>query len=56
MVQINGKTRGLVKIKTGMNEKALDKIKDEEKIKNYLKDKSIKKTIIIPNKLINIIV
>ncbi len=57
VVQINGKTRGLVKIKTGMNEKeALDKIKDEEKIKNYLKDKSIKKTIFIPNKLINIIV
>ena len=57
VVQINGKTRGLINLKTGIDEKALlEEIKKNEKMKNYIKDKSIKNTIFIPNKLINIIV
>jgi len=57
VIQINGKTRGLVNIKNGMNENTvLEKIKENEKVKNYIKNKSIKKTIFIPNKLINIII
>ena len=57
VVQINGKTRGIIKLKTGDNEKeVLEKIKENEKLGNYIKDKLIKKTIFISNKLINIII
>jgi len=57
VVQINGKTRGIIKLKTGYNEKEiLGKIKENEKLGSYIKDKLIKKTIFISNKLINIII
>ena len=57
VIQINGKTRGIMKLKTGFNEKQiLEKIKEDEKISNYINDKLIKNTIFIPDKLINIIV
>ena len=57
VVQINGKTRGIIKLKTGDNEKEiLEKIKENEKLGNYIKGKLIKKTIFISNKLINIII
>ena len=57
VVQINGKTRGLINLKTGIDEKSLlEEIKKHEKMKSYIRDKSIKNTIFIPNKLINIIV
>ena len=57
VIQINGKTRGLLNLKTGIDEKTvLEEIKENEKMKNYIKNKSIKNTIFIPNKLINIIV
>jgi len=56
VVQINGKTRGILKLKNGFSEEEiLEKIREHEKMKNYLKDKIIKNTIFIPNKLINII-
>ena len=57
IIQFNGKTRGILEIKTGLNEEEiLDKIKDNPKINKYINDKSIKNKIFIPNKLINIIV
>ena len=57
VIQINGKTRGIMKLKTGFNEKQiLEKIKEDEKISNYINNKLIKNTIFIPDKLINIIV
>ena len=57
VVQINGKTRGVLNLKTGINEKELiKKINEDQKIKNHIKDKTIKKTIFIPDKLINMII
>ena len=57
MIQINGKKRALINTKRDINEKALLKEVQEnnEEIKKILKDKKIKKTIFIPNRLINII-
>ena len=56
VVQINGKTRTVLKIKTGLNQKELlNIIHENDKIKNYVKDKTIKNTIFIADKLINII-
>jgi len=57
IIQINGKTRSILNLKTGFNkEEILDLVKNHEKIKNYLNGKSIKNIIFIPNKLINLII
>ena len=57
IIQINGKTRGIMNIKTELGEKQiLEKIQENEKIKKYIEGKLIKKTILIQNKLINLIV
>lgn len=56
-VQINSKMRTRIMIPNGANE---DEIKNillsDDKIKDELKDKQIKKLIIVPNRLVNIIV
>ena len=57
VVQINGKTRGILNVAINLSEKELiNKIREDVKINNYIKDKKIKNTIFITNKLINIIV
>ena len=57
IIQINGKTRSILNLKTGFNkEEILDLVKNHEKIKNYLNSKPIKNIIFIPNKLINLII
>ena len=57
IIQINGKTRGILKVETDNSEKEiLEKIYKEKKLANYIKDKQIKKIIFIPNKLINLII
>ena len=57
VVQINGKKRDLLILKKEVSEKEiLEKVIKSEKSFKYLKNKEIKKTIYIKNKLINIIV
>ena len=57
VIQVNGKTRLVMSIKTDIKEKEiLKKIYENDKIKTYLNNKKIKKTIFIKNKLINIII
>ena len=57
IVQINGKLRGKVTIKTDQNKDEVNMIVNlDEKIHGYLKDSSIKKVIYIKNKLINYVV
>ena len=57
VVQINGKKRGLIKIKPDKSEKELlDIVKKDQKIFKYLGNDKIKKKIYVKNKLINIIV
>ena len=56
VVQINGKTRGILNINRDTDEdEILKKIKENDKISKYIKNNSTQKTIFIPNKLINII-
>ena len=56
IIQINGKTREIIVANKDITEEALlIKINENSKLKNYFKDKTIKKKIFIPNKLINII-
>ena len=57
IVQINGKLRCKVTIKTDQNEDEVNMIVNlDEKIHSYLKDSNIKKIIYIKNKLINYVV
>jgi leucyl-tRNA synthetase len=56
VVQINGKKRSILKVKRDMiEEKILETIKINLEIEKFLKGQSIKKTIFVPNRLINII-
>ena len=57
VIQINGKKRGIVITKKGINqEELLKEISMDEKLTTYTVDKSIKKVIFIPDKLMNIII
>ena len=57
VIQINGKTRKIIKTEKNINEnKLMEKIYLDSKIKNFLKDKKLKKKIFIPQKLINIVI
>jgi len=55
-IQINGKTKEVIKVKTGLNKDSLMNIvKANPKIKAYLKAKTIKKEIVIPDKIVNLV-
>ena len=57
VVQINGKKRDLITIKKEIDEKEIIKIvKKNEKLKKYLTENKIKKSIFVKNKLINLII
>ncbi|MDB9699257.1 leucine--tRNA ligase [Candidatus Pelagibacter sp.] len=56
VVQINGKKRAILKVKRDVIEKEiLEIIKVNLEIEKFLKDQIIKKSIFVPNRLINII-
>jgi leucyl-tRNA synthetase len=56
VVQINGKKRAILKVKRDIvKEEILDIIKLNPEVENFLKDQTIKKSIFVPNRLINII-
>ena len=56
IIQINGKTRKVIVTKKDINEDTLiTKLKEDNKLNEYLNKKNIQKKIFIPNKLINII-
>lgn len=57
IIQINGKTRASVEIPVNSNQEEAEKeALRQEKIKNALINKSIKKVIYVPNKLINFVI
>ena len=57
VVQINGKKRSILLIKRDIIEETiLETIKQDLEIQKFLKGQEIKKTIFIPNRLINIII
>ena len=57
VIQINGKKRSILRVKRDVLEKEmLDIIKQNPEIEKFFKDKKIKKSIFIPNRLINIII
>ena len=56
-IQVNGKTRDIIKINRDLDEKRIKSIVlDVSKAKKFIKDKAIIKTIFIKNKIINYII
>ena len=56
VIQVNGKRRGEVTIKKDADENAVkDKMNEVQNIKDLLEEKNIKKTIFVPNKILNIV-
>ena len=56
-VQINGKTRDIILINQGLDEKEIKEIiLSKSKAKKFLENKNIAKTIFVKNKIINYIV
>ncbi len=57
VIQINGKKRGILKVKRDIDEaNLLNLINEEESLKKYFVSKKIKKQIFIKNRLINLII
>jgi leucyl-tRNA synthetase len=57
IIQINGKTKKIIISKKDTSEELLlEKIKNDNKLNEFLKNKNIQKKIFIPNKLINILI
>ncbi len=56
VVQVNGKTRGVLPLHKNMDEgEALTAVQKDEKLKKYLEGREIKKTIFVKDRIINII-
>ena len=57
MVQINGKKRAILKEKRDIDEESLlNKVKSNNMLEKYLKNKSINKVIFVKNRLVNLLV
>ena len=56
VIQLNGKKRGILECNVDNDEKKIiELIKSENHYKSYFKDKTIKKTIYVKGRLINLI-
>jgi leucyl-tRNA synthetase len=57
VIQVNGKVRGRIMVPTGIDDKTLEtQVLSEAQIEKYIKDKTIRKVIVVPGKLVNIAV
>lgn len=57
VVQVNGKLRSKIRVPTSATKEAIEsKVKEDEKIIRAISGKPIKKIIIVPNKLVNVVV
>jgi len=55
VIQVNGKTRGNAKLPKAADQKTMEAMAAEA-VKKYIEGKSVRKTIIVPGRLINIVV
>ena len=57
IIQINGKLRDKISVESGISQKEAENIAlNQEKIKNFIGGKTVKKIIFVPEKLINIVI
>ena len=57
MLQVNGKMRQKIQVASGVSDEELKLLSlNEPRIQEWIQDKEIKKVIIVPKKLVNIVV
>ena len=57
VIQVNGKLRDKVEVKVGTGEEEVIKLaKASVKAQKYLKEKKVKKTVFVPDRLVNFVV
>ena len=57
MLQVNGKMRQKIQVASGVSDEDLKLLSlNEPRIQEWIQDKEIKKVIIVPKKLVNIVV
>lgn len=57
VVQVNGKLRGKVRVPHGADQTTIESlVRDNSKIKQAIMDKPIKKMIVVPGKLVNVVI
>ncbi|MCK8825198.1 leucine--tRNA ligase [Fuchsiella alkaliacetigena] len=57
VVQINGKVRDRVEVAADIAEEELKEVvKEQDKVQGYLEDKEVVKTIVVPQKLVNLVI
>ncbi len=57
MVQVNGKVRGRLTVARGVSkEEAVEKALADETVKRFVDGDRIKKTIFVPDRLVNLVV
>ena len=56
-IQINGKLRSRIEVGAGITEEALKSaVLSDPKVQNWLQSKPVKKVIVVPKKLVNIVI
>jgi len=57
VVQVNGKVRGKLEVDRGQNEtRLLELAQKDENVLKHLEGKTIRRTIVVPDKLVNLVV
>ena len=57
MLQVNGKVRDRIQVEPDINEDAAQKLAlASPKIKSFIENKTVNKTIYVPGKLVNLVV
>jgi len=56
VVQVNGKVRAKLEVPADTDKETLEKLAlGDENVKKYIEDKMIRKVIVVPGKLVNIV-
>ena len=56
MIQVNGKVRGKMSVPATADSAEIEALaKDQENVQRFLVDKTVKKVVVVPKKLVNIV-
>jgi leucyl-tRNA synthetase len=57
VVQVNGKVRGRIDVAPDASRDVIEAaVIDEENVQKYIADKAVRKIIVVPGKLVNVVV
>ncbi|ORU89708.1 MAG: leucine--tRNA ligase [Cycloclasticus sp. symbiont of Poecilosclerida sp. M] len=57
VVQVNGKLRAKIKVAAGADKETIEKLAlSEDNVQKFISDKPVRRVIIVPNKLVNIVI